>query len=180
MSRAQTMNVAGRFAMLSLRKSRRASFLLVGLSCLAGIAGCHRGPVMYHVQGKVMYKDGSAPRGSLCIIRFQPTKESKAEVRKGATSDILPDGSFELMTRKPRDGAYEGEYDVVFAIEKSDTDRQSLVSPKYTQATTTPYKVTVDRNLNDLRFEIEPATAAESGGTQGNSARDSAKNPPSG
>jgi hypothetical protein len=67
---------------------------------------------MYDVRGKVLYKDGTVPRGGVAVVRLQPAEGTTAEVRQGATGAIGPDGSFEFYTRAPGDGVYGGKYDV--------------------------------------------------------------------
>ena len=54
--------------------------------------------------GKVIYKDGSVPKGPVCVVRFEPAKDSTASMARSGTGAIGPDGSFELCTRKPGDG----------------------------------------------------------------------------
>jgi hypothetical protein len=115
---------------------------------------------MYQVSGKVLNKDGSVPRG-LGAIHFEPTAESTAMIRKVATGVIGKDGTFELMTRKPGDGVYQGEYAVTIAVTKGATDPTPLSPQKYGSASTTPFpKVTVDHNMSDLKYEIEPLPGA--------------------
>jgi hypothetical protein len=138
----------------------RAAFL--GALCFACsmFAGCNRGPAMYHVRGKVLYKDGSVPRG-MGAVHFEPTSESTAAIRKVASGDIGPDGSFELMTRKPGDGVFRGEYVATIAVVKSATDPTLLSAETYRNAKTTPFPpITIDHNISDLKFEIEPSIGA--------------------
>src|SRR5438105_4139488 len=88
------------------RGIRQRQLLLVLVLPSLACFGCHRGPTMYHVKGTVHYKNGGVPQGTIRIVGFAPTSESTAEVRKGATGEIQPDGSFEMTTRVPGDGAY--------------------------------------------------------------------------
>jgi hypothetical protein len=118
---------------------------------------------MYRVRGHVFYPDGSVPRGGVAVVRFQPTGVSTAGIRKGASGAIEADGSFELWTRRTGDGVFEGEYTVTFAIQKGVMDTTPYVAEKYRDPTTTPYKITVDRNLDDLKFEIDPLPGAPRG-----------------
>jgi hypothetical protein len=138
----------------------RAAFLAaLCLTCVM-FAGCNRGPAMYQVRGKVLYKDGSVPRG-MGAVHFEPTSESTATIRKVASGAIEPDGTFELMTRKPGDGVFQGEYVVTIAVVKSATDPTLLSAETYRNAKTTPFPpITVDHNISDLKFEIEPSTGA--------------------
>jgi hypothetical protein len=110
-----------------------------------------------------MFKDGTIPRGSLCVVRFQPAADSPAEIRKAASADIQSDGFFEAFTRKPGDGVFLGKYDVVFSVlEDQNNSSSSLIHPKYNRASTTPYHVTIEDDVSDLEFELEPATVGKS------------------
>jgi len=136
---------------------------LTGLSVFAAIAGCNRSASMVHVGGKVSYHDGSAPKGGVRIVRFEPVKDAPAEKRRTASGNIAEDGSYELFTRMPGDGVIPGTYNVTFMVWKGEHDRVSLIADKYTASATTPYKdVRVEQDKNDLNFEIEPIPTAGS------------------
>jgi hypothetical protein len=136
---------------------RRFGLFLAAAIVAATLAGCSNRPATAEVRGKVLYKDGSVPQGGVCVVNFQPTTDSPAKIRKGAGGDINPeDGSFELYTRKPGDGVYLGKYAVIFTVCKGPMEPTSLIQHKYTTSTTTPYHVTVDHDVDDLVFEIEP------------------------
>jgi hypothetical protein len=151
---------------------RRQTWPLTFVIGCVTLCGC--GSDTAKVSGKVFYKDGTVPKGEVCALRFEPTQESTAKVRKAASGAIGPDGSFELNTRQAGDGVHKGEYAVTFVVRKSAMEGGSLVAEKYTNAATTPYKVTVDRNLSALKFEIEPPGAEEGGEKIGGNA-DAAK-----
>jgi hypothetical protein len=121
------------------------------------LAGCDRGPDMAQVSGKVFYKDGTVPKGAVALVQFSPTQGSSAEVRKGATGAIMPDGSFTLYTRRPGDGVYHGEYNASFSVLKAVMDPKQMIQPHYTNSALTPYKdIKVEDDIEDLKFEIEP------------------------
>jgi hypothetical protein len=145
------------------RLSFQSAISLALLLPLISLSGCNRGPAMSHVSGTVLFKDGTPPTGGVCVINFQPTMDSKAELRKGASSAINPDGTFDLWTRMPGDGVYHGDYEVRFVIQKGAMDPTPLVAPKYTDARTSGFKVTVDDDIDDLKFEIERAPGAPRG-----------------
>jgi hypothetical protein len=130
--------------------------LLIGVALVVVLAGCQRGPTMYQVSGHVFYKDGTVPRGGVAVVVFQPKQDTTAEVRKGASGAIRPDGSFELWTKKAGDGAYAGEYNVGFTVLKAVMDPKPLIMDKYTRPGAAGYSVTVDHNISDLKYEIEP------------------------
>ena len=144
---------------MKMSNSRAALLAALCFACVI-IAGCNRGPAMYQVRGKVFYKDGSIPSG-MGAVHFEPTNESTATIRKVASGNIGPDGSFELMTHKPSDGVVQGEYVVTIAVVESATDPTLLSAEKYRNAKTTPIPpITVDHNISDLKFDIEPSTGA--------------------
>jgi hypothetical protein len=131
------------------------------LVCAVLLSGCTHRPKIVHVKGKVTFKNGPMPNAPIRMIGFLPTENSTAEIRKGASSIIAADGSYDVWTRKPGDGIYAGEYDVTFALQKGPTDPTSVVPVKYANRQTTPFKnVTVDKNTDDLNFEIDLAGGA--------------------
>jgi hypothetical protein len=139
-------------------RSCRALLLAAALLYVPAV-GCNSRPTA-QVSGKVLYKDGSVPRGGVRIIRFEPTADTTATIRKTASSEIRDDGTFQLYTRKPGDGVILGKYSVTFSVFRGPRDRVSLIDEKYTASSTTPYQVTVEDDMEDLKFEIEPAKSA--------------------
>jgi hypothetical protein len=137
---------------------------LTPLDCLLAFAaicsvGCSDRPDAAQVGGKVLMKDGSVPQGGVRVVQFVPASDSPAEIRKGASGEIKDDGSFVAYTRKPGDGVFLGKYDVTFSVWKSAMDSTSLIDPKFSRASTTPYHVTVEEDIDDLKFELDPAPA---------------------
>jgi len=130
--------------------------LLFVTACCATICGCNRGPKMARVSGKVFYKDGTVPKAGICVVNFSPTRDSTAELRKGASGPIGPDGSFSMSTREPNDGVYVGEYAVTFGVCPGPTDPRSMILPKYSSAVMTPYKENIQKDTTDLKYTIEP------------------------
>ena len=145
----------------------RTLFLLVCVPFTSALIGCNRGHTMYQVSGKVLYMDGSVPKAPVCLVRLEPTRESTAEIRKVASGEIDPkDGSFKLSTRVPGDGVLPGEYYVAFTLCKSAMDTKPLIPDKYAYANQTPYKLTVDGDKNNLKYEIEPLPSGHIGPTK--------------
>ena len=118
---------------------------------------------MAKVSGTVTYTDGKIPQGDVAVVRFNPEDGSTAVIRKGASGSISPDGRFEMMTRVPGDGVYYGEYAVTFVVLRAGSPGNSVLH-KYTNPRTTPFKVKIDGNKDDLKFEIESAAGATSAG----------------
>jgi hypothetical protein len=67
-----------------------------------------------------------------------------------------------MFTSKAGDGVHQGEYDVTFTVMRNMMDaNSSLLLPKYTNPATSGYNnIKVDRNISDLKFEIEPIAGA--------------------
>jgi hypothetical protein len=65
-----------------------------------------------------------------------------------------------MFTRKPGDGVHQGEYVVTFMIFKSMTDQKSLVENKYTTPHLSPITILVENDIDDVKFEVEPAAPA--------------------
>jgi hypothetical protein len=146
----------------SQRSAREAAvvarYSLLLLIPLSGV-GCSDRPDAAQVSGTVLMKDGSIPQGGVRVVQFVPAKDSTAEIRKGASGEIRDDGSFVAYTRKPGDGVFLGKYDVTFSVWKSAMDSTPLVDPKFSRASTTPFHVTVEDDVDNLKFELEPAPA---------------------
>lgn len=143
--------------MTDVREYRRNLVTLaIVLLCIAGTTGCPQGPRKYQVSGTVHYKDGSVPKGSIAVVQFQPVRDSTAEVHRSASGAINPDGSFTMNARAAGEGVYAGDYIVVFNVANNLMDPKPLVLEKYWKSTLSPFKVTVDHNMTDLNYEIEP------------------------
>lgn len=120
-----------------------------------GALGCNSGPKTVEVSGTVSFEGGVPPGAGVKVIRFAPTSDTTAEIKKAASGTIAADGSFEMYTRVPGDGVYVGKYAVVFSVLNSPIEQKSLIDPKYTNAATTPYIIELDDDRHDLTFTIE-------------------------
>jgi hypothetical protein len=111
---------------------------------LPGVVGC--GVRLYPVRGQVTFPDGKPLTEGMVV--FESTGQEKASTARG---EIRPDGSYELGTHKPGDGALAGKYRVLVAP-KSDpnaVDKPSKpppIEPRYTQFAT-----------SGLEFEVTAA-----------------------
>ena len=126
----------------------------ISIACALPLAGCNRGPAMYHVKGHVFYKDGTVPAGAIRVVIFRPSKDSP--VHKAASGAIDPDGSFEMWTKTTGDGVTQGQYDVGFTILKAPHDSTPLIKDEYATPGGAAGSITVDHNIDDLKFVIEP------------------------
>ena len=135
--------------------ARGSAILLLAVVAISAIGCGSSGPQMGEVTGRAAYQDGVPPSGGVAVIRFEPVGRSAEGYSKAASGDINQDGSYELQTIKPGDGALYGTYKVVFTILDSYRSGKSLVAEQYTSAETTPLEVVVDASSQTFDFEIE-------------------------
>jgi hypothetical protein len=107
--------------------------------------GCGGAPVdLVPVSGSVRFEDGTIPTGEVADIYFEPMADGDQPLRKAARGSIDPkDGSFQLTTVEPGDGAILGSYKVILEVHKTYLGRESLIPEQYTDPETTPFQVTV-------------------------------------
>ena len=118
--------------------------VLTGLLVAGGCGG--PGVDMVRVRGTVKFDDGTIPTGEVATVHFNPVAEGSQTIRKLASGQIDPnDGSFELRTVQPGDGAIVGDYKVFFEVHETYLGRESVIPEEYTNPETTPFEVTVDR-----------------------------------
>ncbi|RUL88306.1 hypothetical protein [Tautonia sociabilis] len=139
----------------------RRSFSKLGLAvALAVVApGCgSSGPEMARVSGTVTYQGQPLESGSVSFISTDPE-------RANAVGTIGPDGSYELQTREPNDGAELGEYKI--AISDIDPEAMNSALPgepvpltsklpqKYQDPSTSGLTRTVERGRNTFDFDLQ-------------------------
>jgi hypothetical protein len=145
-----------RLATLILMQQSRQVFIAMSALMACTAIGCGKsGPTMYHVSGKISFKNGTMPHGGVSLVSFVPTKDGSGEGRRPATGPIGPDGSFAMYTRVDGDGVVAGDYNVLIAILKGPMERVSLLPAKYFDMSSPPFKATVDRNISDLDYPID-------------------------
>jgi hypothetical protein len=120
---------------------------------------------MVQVRGKVLHSDGSVVKGGIREIRFEPSRDVPSEGLRTASGTIETDGSYHLFTRKPNDGIMPGTYNVMVSVWKGQHEPVSLIDDRYSASATTPFKdVKIDRDRDDLDFEIEAKQNAGAAG----------------
>ncbi len=128
------------------------------IAALAILSGCgSSGPEMAWVGGKVTYKGQPVPRG---LVSFQTT----AADGRNATGMIQPDGSYELQTEKPGDGALLGNYrvsisareeeEILMYIPKKPVKPKRLIPEKYENPATSNLTAAVVSGSNTHNFEL--------------------------
>lgn len=147
----------------------RPVLLLTFLASMLGYVGCYRGPVIAPVSGKVTVNGEALTTGR---IRFFPDSGRPAAGR------IASDGSYEITTYEPGDGAVVGEYHVTISAHKTvnpepvptsledeikmgkEAPRRAaqvvpLVPEEYEDQNTTPLTATVEDKDNQINFDIK-------------------------
>jgi len=112
---------------------RRILACLTVFSVVALLPGCTQTPSVVLVSGKVLYNGEPLPFG---VVMFQPEKGQAAQ------GEIQSDGSFQLSTYGPNDGAVPGRHKVsvrCFSTQKAGAESgdagepgQLLIPPQYT------------------------------------------------
>jgi hypothetical protein len=124
----------------------------VALLLLFGVLGC--GSSNYPVRGKVTFPDGTPLTEGMVVFE---TKGDGAAVT--ARGEIQADGSFELGTLKPRDGAPAGTYRVLISPK---TDPNAVdkrpgpppFDPRFTEFATSSLVIEVKAQANDIPITI--------------------------
>lgn len=128
---------------------------MVTLSAVTLFAvGCG-GSGLVSVKGKVMYNDKPVTSGTITFA---------ADDKASAYGEILPDGTYELMTEKPGDGATPGAYKVIVVSMQDQAnalpeERSPLPAPtvptKYTSFATTDLTADVESGKdNEINFNL--------------------------
>lgn len=136
------------------------------LAC-AILGGCEQKPLLppraFQVQGRLFIDNALAGRAS---IGFYPIDQEKSQGRCPVAM-TNPDGSFELTTYSPHDGAPEGDYAVtvmwlddsmpIDECECPDPLLHDRLGRKYADPLTTPLQVTVLPQNNYFNLSAEGA-----------------------
>ncbi|MDZ7617587.1 MAG: hypothetical protein U1E05_11315 [Patescibacteria group bacterium] len=125
-------------------------FWPVFLLAASMLVGCGGSPVdLAPVQGTIAFEDGTVPQGEVMKVYFEPVADGPQAIKKVASGDIAPDGSFQLMTRMPGDGVIPGKYKVFFTVERTYLGQESLLPARFTSASQTPFEVVVEAGKNE-------------------------------
>lgn len=142
----------------------RQCWLLIGL-CFAIIGCSDPEKETYEVRGLVRYTDGKLLRDG--TVEFESMDRKKSIT---ATSDIQPDGTFELGTFEMTDGAVAGRHRVVVIADQNDDSRHErpwllpkvVLHPKYRDFDTSGLQFEVKPESNHFIIEVEYAPINES------------------
>jgi hypothetical protein len=146
----------------------KSEIVLVGLSVLvASVSGCGSGRLpTYPAGGQVKLANGlPMTRG---WVEFESIKETPTVSARG---DIQPDGTFELGTYQPGDGAIEGPHRVAVGtrlapgeLDNPKLRKPSPIDPHFSDINTSGLQFNVTRDADKNRFEIvvQPPSAERS------------------
>lgn len=141
----------------NFRSLTRCASLLSAVLLAEAIAGCGSEGIATHpVKGKLLVKGQPAPGA---FVVFHPLSK---EATDRPTAQVVADGSFQVTTANPNDGAPEGDYAVTvewWKLVQSDGGAvagPNVIPNQYGKAESTPLRVTVKQGENDLpAFEIK-------------------------
>src|SRR5262245_33534060 len=136
---------------LSCRSALRGRLPAVVVAVtLLGLAGCG-GPRLYPVRGKVVWENGAEARelaGGLVA-----TEAESGSV--GARGDIQEDGSFELSTYKPGDGALLGKHRVtVSEYSPKEPPPPPIMERAFSRPDTSGLEITVEPKANEFILKV--------------------------
>jgi len=115
-----------------------------GVLFLLGSVGCSSG--LYPVRGKVTYEDGTPVTKGLVVF-----ESSAAKPPITARGDIQADGTYQLSTFKPGDGAPAGKYRVLLSPREYE-NIDGLEGPRRPPAFDKRY---MDFSTSGLAFEVK-------------------------
>ncbi|HXG11472.1 MAG TPA: hypothetical protein VNK04_17085 [Gemmataceae bacterium] len=132
----------------------RSLAVMIAVSLL-GLAGCG-GPKLYPVKGKVVWENGAAARelaGGSVVCESEDGKVA-------ARGEILADGSFELSTYKPGDGALRGKHRVAIAeYSPREPTPPPISDPMFSKVETSGLEINVEPTTNEVILKIRKASA---------------------
>lgn len=135
---------------------RRAFLGVIGAVFMAGCGqkfNTTPPPKRYPVKGKVLFASGTPLSGGL--IRFHP----KTKLGAQALGEIGADGSFQLTTLEPNDGAVPGSYTVSINPHVKDGHfievPASRFPPKFGSPDTSGLNAEVEEKDNELKIVLK-------------------------
>jgi hypothetical protein len=120
------------------------------------LAGCGSGSrPTYPTAGKVVFADGTPLEGG--TVEFRSVQAENVLMARGR---IQPDGSFQLSTFEPDDGAVEGEHRVLICPAPPKrfglpSDPKLAIDFRFTKFDTSGLKCTVTRDSGQNQFTLQ-------------------------
>lgn len=142
--------------MIASRKLVALGMLLAGAVMIV-LGGCGGGSLpTYSAGGRVTFSDGKPLAGGR--VEFLPAAGRVGPTARGV---VQPDGSFQLSTYRPNDGAVEGEYVAMVAPPLPEGDLGTMktipmvIDPRFTQFDTSGWEFTVTRDSAKNQFVLQ-------------------------
>ena len=136
--------------------------LLIAPLCFAG---CDAGGIKtVPVTGRVTYNGNPVTEG---MVTFMPASSPAGSIYRPATSQLQPDGSYNLRTFEPGDGVIPGEYAVAIVAFDHDTwappqypgdEPDYTVPKKYVRPDTSGLEAVIPADASgplEINFELE-------------------------
>lgn len=135
------------------------------LMVLIATSGCNQRPATYLVHGMVVFPDGQPlTKGT---VEFEALQQSKPIT---ASAEIGSDGTFQLGTFQPKDGAIAGKHRVAVisdfsigtGVERPGEIPPARLHPRYREFKTSGLEFTINPQANNILVEVEYAPTKSS------------------
>jgi hypothetical protein len=138
---------------MSLDQHRFVMLDFVVVALASFLSGCG-GQGAYPAHGKVTFDDGKPLDGA--VVVFRSLSGDRPVTARGQTQG---DGTFELSTYKPKDGAVLGSHKVAVSVPQFEHDPKPLrIDPRFCsfEASGLEFTVTSDPAQNDFVIQVTP------------------------
>ena len=134
--------------------SRRLNPFVCALLAVTVLIGCG-GRKTYSIKGKIVYEDDQSAAEDL--VGYTVTLQS-VEQSVSATGIVEPDGTFEVSTYEPGDGAVPGKHRVAVTPPIQETDGpppKPLIHPRYASFDTSGLEIAVDKSGAEIVLSVQ-------------------------
>jgi len=132
----------------------------LGLWAAAGLIGCG-GPTVCPVHGRIVYPDGT-PAKELAgyTVTFESVDQAATAEKPGVSGwgEVKPDGTFQISTYRPGDGAVPGRHRVAISPPPLLADEQPAppaIPLKYVSFQTSGLEVQIKPGPNEVTLTVE-------------------------
>lgn len=156
--------------MLHLRGNDFGFQAILFLMVLSPLLGCDSGPSLSPVHGRVTFQGKPVAQGT---VRFFPVAGGRPSIGR-----IQPDGTYQLATATPGDGALPGEYAITIEAKRTTTSGRTpmasnendfdnelgllntpyrieyLVPTSYSSQESSGLSATVEARENEINFDL--------------------------
>jgi hypothetical protein len=127
---------------------------VLAAAALIAATGCTSGG-NYPVSGKVVDRQGQPIAG----LEGSQIVFTLVDGMTSSVGEIKADGSFDVFTERPGDGAPPGQYQVHIPRRHIDPEHQApqAIDEKYEKPETSGLQATVEAKTNSFEFKVDPA-----------------------